>query len=61
MEAENDALFSHWEQKRKKKASSRMESAAEEAKIAVTEVVMGQIILVDLFIINLFSNLIFPF
>jgi hypothetical protein len=60
MEAENDALFSHWEPK-KKKASSRMESAAEEAEIAIAEVVMGQLILVDLVIINLFSNLIFPF
>jgi hypothetical protein len=61
MEPENDALFSHWEQKKKKKASSRMESAAEEAEIAIAEVVMGQLILVDLVIINLFSNLIFPF
>jgi hypothetical protein len=48
-------------QKKKKKASSRMESAAEEAEIAIAEVVMGQLILVDLVIINLFSNLIFPF
>jgi hypothetical protein len=47
--------------KKKKIASSRMESAAEEAEIAIAEVVMGQLILVDLVIINLFSNLIFPF
>lgn len=46
---------------KKKKGSSRMEIAAEEAEIAIAEVVMGQLILVDLVIINLFSNLIFPF